>query len=754
MGATREEQQEDTWGGLDLFRLIAAFLVVAIHTSPLESFSTEADFFLTRIAARVAVPFFFMVTGQFVLAQYVREQDAKPYRARTGIWQYVQKLLLLYGGAMLLYLPVGIYAGHYRGLTLPSAVRLLIFDGTFYHLWYFPGLIVGILLLLLIRRFCTMRATGVIVVLLYVLGLFGDSYWGLIEQLPILGEAYAWCFQELFSYTRNGLFFAPLFLWMGVQADPALDRTRSRKWLAVGLAVTLLLLTTEGFVLRYFQLQRHDSMYLLLPLVMFFLYRLLLTVDVQVPKGVRKISTWIYLLHPAVIVVLRGIVGALPLGKIILHNSLLLYLLVAAGSALASFFLVCLLAHIPKKEKKPVRPVAEQFAKGRAWIELNEEALRKNVAQLQALLPDGCRLMPAVKANAYGHGALPVARALNRMGIDAFCVACVAEGAALRRGGVQGEILVLGFTHPKHFSQLYRYDLTQTVVDYPYALLLNRYQKTLKVHVAIDTGMRRLGERSDHIEQLLRIGRMKNLHITGAFTHLCADDSADAKAQEFTKRQAQAFFQVVDAWKKHGFSCPKIHLLASYGVLNYPELAGDYARVGIALYGVRSAWEDYDRFGTSLQPVLSLKARVASVRELYPGEPVGYGLTFMADRPMKIAALAIGYGDGLPRALSDGAGEVLIRGKRAPIVGRICMDQTMVDVTDIEEVRGGDIAVLIGSSGQEELTVYEMAARCRTITNEILSRLGNRLERVWEPEPAMENLRENYGQKQEVSRER
>lgn len=734
MEANRGTKQQAPAGGLDLFRLIAAFLVVAIHTSPLESVSAEADFFLTRIVARVAVPFFFMVTGQFVLTPYMREQDAKTGRERARIWRYVRKLLLLYGAAILLYLPVGIYAGHYRDLTLSSAVRMLVFDGTFYHLWYFPSLLVGMLLLLLMRRFCTVRVTGVIVALLYVLGLLGDSYWGLTRQLPGVGTAYEWCFQELFSYSRNGLFFAPLFLWMGAQSDQDYGQASSRKGSVAGLCVALLLLTMEGFVLRDFELQRHDSMYLLLPAVMFFLYQLLLAFNSKAPKGLRKISTWIYLLHPAVIVALRGVVGAFPSAKILLQNSILFYLLVAVCSALASLLVVFLLSRIPKKEKKPARQAPEQFAKGRAWIELNRDALRQNIAQLQALLPEDCRLMPAVKANAYGHGALMMARALNQMGIDAFCVACVAEGIALRQGGVQGEILVLGFTHPKQFSQLHRYDLTQTVVDYPYAQLLNRDQRKLKVHVAIDTGMRRLGERSDHIEQLLRISRMKNLQITGAFTHLCADDSSDLKAQEFTRRQAQAFFQVVEAWKKHGFTCPRVHLLASYGVLNYPELAGDYARVGIALYGVRSAWEDYDRFGLSLQPVLSLKARVASVRELCPGEPAGYGLAFTAERPMKIAALAIGYGDGLPRALSDQAGAVLIRGKRAAIIGRICMDQTLVDVTDIEEVRGGDVAVLIGRSGQEELTVYEMAARCHTITNEILSRLGNRLERIWEPE--------------------
>ena len=196
--------------------------------------------------------------------------------------------------------------------------------------------------------------------------------------------------------------------------------------------------------------------------------------------------------------------------------------------------------------------------------------------------------MPAVKANAYGHGAVLVAKELNRLGIMAFCVATVTEGAELRRGGIKGEILVLGYTHPEQFSMLRRYRLTQTVVDISYARLLNTYGKKLKVHLKIDTGMHRLGIPADRKEEIARVFHYRNLVITGIFTHLCAADVRTAEKEKFTMGQAAAFDRVICDLNQRGLSCGKIHLLPSYGLLQYSELAGDYARVGIALYGVLS----------------------------------------------------------------------------------------------------------------------------------------------------------------------
>lgn len=372
----------------------------------------------------------------------------------------------------------------------------------------------------------------------------------------------------------------------------------------------------------------------------------------------------------------------------------------------------------------------QSIEQGRAWIELDRAALCHNVEILRTLLPPGCALMPAVKANAYGHGAAPIARELNHLGIDAFCVAMAEEGVELRENGITGEILVLGYTHPVLFPILARYDLTQTVLDASYAEVLNQAELTIKVHIAVDTGMHRLGEPAANIECICKLFCLKNLNITGMYTHLCVSDTDSAEGRAFTLEQGEAFYRLVTQLRAHGHIVPKAHLLASYGLLRYPALGGAYARVGIALYGQLSTREDMEGSTLLLHPVLTLKARVAAVKALSAGEAAGYGLQFVAARDTRLAVLAIGYADGLPRALSCGVGSVLIDGQKAPIAGRICMDQTLVDVTELRDVNPGNIAVLIGQSGNEKITACDLAEQAGTISNEIFSRLGHRLPRI------------------------
>lgn len=377
------------------------------------------------------------------------------------------------------------------------------------------------------------------------------------------------------------------------------------------------------------------------------------------------------------------------------------------------------------------------YQKTRAWIELNIDNLSHNVEQMKAHLPKGCQLMPAVKANAYGHGMIPISKALNRMGIHDFCVAAASEGAILRRAGIKGQILVLGYTHPDAFPLLEEYDLTQTVVDAAYARELAGCKKPLKVHISIDTGMRRLGERSEHLSSILSFWESKNLQITGLYSHLCVADSFSPMDIQFTLMQFQRFDTIIDALHQKGISGFAPHIQSSYGFLNYPEFHYDYIRPGIALYGCKSLPDDQPRLELSLRPVLSLKARLGSVRPLLPGESAGYGLTYTAQRPLVIGTATIGYADGVPRSLS-GKGFDLIRGRRAPIIGRICMDQLLLDVTEIPDAAPMDEVVFIGNSsaacdGQiytSEIRAEELAMQGQTISNEILSCLGERLERV------------------------
>ncbi len=756
---------KENYGGLDGFRLAAALLVIAIHTSPLSSLSADADFFLTRILARTAVPFFLMVTGQFVAGRFFDGADSA-----LVLQRYLRKILLLYLAGIILYLPIGIYAGHYDALTLGAALRMLVFDGTFYHLWYFPACITGVLLVYLMSR--ALKLPGMLTVssFLYLIGLLGDSYFGLVQKLPPLRSIYEFGFQ-IFSYTRNGLFLAPLFLvlgaWTGKGGFTGKYAENPRRHIAfslTGLSVSFLLMTAEAFYLRALDFQRHDSMYLMLVPVMIFLYQSLLCLHTKPRRLLRSAALWIYLLHPAFIVVVRGIAKPLKITSLLVDNSIIHYLAVTVLSLGAGFCTALLQTRISRCRTQEALPEerravgessgngqiqsageignagqtedvktalddGQTHATGRAWIQIDKNALSRNVAFLRSLLPEGCSLMPAVKADAYGHGAVPVAKELNRLGVDAFCVACITEAVTLRRANITGEILILGYTPPEDFPLLIRYRLAQTVIDYPYAKLLARSGLRLHVHVGIDTGMHRLGIRCENIEEITAVFEMKNLIIDGMFTHLSASDSPDAESRAFTEAQADAFYQVAEILEAQGFPRPKLHLQASYGLLHYPGLNADYVRAGIAVYGVHSLAENA-AFQDRLSPVLSLMARVISVRTLYPGDSAGYGMAFTADKNMQIAVLSIGYADGLPRELSCGRGYVLIHGCKAPVIGRICMDLTLIDISLAPQTQTGDIAVIIGKSGGSEITAEEIAAQCGTITNELLSRLGSRLERI------------------------
>lgn len=367
---------------------------------------------------------------------------------------------------------------------------------------------------------------------------------------------------------------------------------------------------------------------------------------------------------------------------------------------------------------------------GRAWIEISRQAIRQNIEALRAVLPTRCELMAVVKANAYGHGALPMARELNRLGVRAFCVATIAEAVELRKGGICGELLILGYTPPEDFPLLVTWNLTQSVISYEYAEILNRFDAKINVHLCIDTGMHRCGERCENIQRIQSVFHMRHLRVTGIYSHLCTADTMKPMDQSYACAQNQAFQQTLHRLEQDGYFCGKKHLLASYVALNYPEFGGDYARVGIALYGLQSRQSDASRHSLPLQPVLSLKARVAMLKKLRTGEGAGYGLHYTATSERTIAVVTIGYADGFPRSLSNSRGSVLIRGKKAPIVGRICMDQTLVDVTDIPETCCGDLVVLIGESGNQRITAYELCNLTHTITNELLSRMGNRLPRI------------------------
>ena len=368
----------------------------------------------------------------------------------------------------------------------------------------------------------------------------------------------------------------------------------------------------------------------------------------------------------------------------------------------------------------------------RAWIELDKNALTHNIQHYQSLLPTGCRIMGVVKADAYGHGANIVASHLSTLGIRHFATATLDEAVRLRKAGIPGEILILGYSDPESFPLLAAYDLTQTATCPAHGAELEKYGQEhgtqLKVHIAVDTGMHRIGFLPEDLDEIQRLYASKALRVTGIYSHLCVADTEEAEQVLFSRGQAEKFRRVVDTLQSRGVELGTVHLLSSYAAINYPEYAYDYARLGILMFGVKSDPADYLREDLQPIPVMSLKAHITSVRGIGPGETVSYGRTFRAERPTKVASVAIGYADGIPRCLSGGKLRAIVRGQYAQGIGRICMDQLMLDVTGIDDVQVGDEAVFIGRSGDRVIYAEELAQNSGTITNELFSRLGARLE--------------------------
>lgn len=693
-------------GALDQFRFIAALLVIANHISPLISFNDEVDFVFTRIIARIAVPFFLMVSGYF-LYSYIDKGDTR------YIINFCKKIGLLYAASILMFLPLNIYAGHFAGeYGWGQFIKDLFVNGTFYHLWYLPGLITGVLIVVLLVKIIGFRRTTSISVFLYIIGLFGDSYYGVTTQLPWLEGFYSQIF-AVSDYTRNGVFMVPIFLVMGMliyRRQHAKRSVATKVWLAVCTA----LLIAEGMLLHSLYLQRHDSMYVMLVPTMYFVFMYLLELRGKGSKEIRTVATMIYIIHPWMIVLVRFIARLLHLEEFLIDHSFLHYLAVSILSYGTAQLFVLLWQRVRTKPS----------ATSRAWVEIDLDALRDNIKALKALIPQKTSIMAVVKANAYGHGAVRVAKALYKDGIRSFAVATLAEGIELRKNGVRGDILILGYTDPQQVRLLKKYHLMQTVIDLTHARALNEQGIKIKVHLKIDTGMHRLGVDASKLTELEEMFACTYLMIEGVFSHLAVSDRLEEANVTYTKKQIERFDKIIRWLRSKGYATGKRHIQASYGILNYPHLRYDFVRAGIALYGVLS---NHDRVlsKVDLKPALSIKARVATVKPLLPGEYVGYGKTYAATDPKQIATVTIGYADGMPRNVSTGF--VLIRGQRAPIVGRICMDQLMVDVTNIDGVQANDIVTIIGTDGSEQITCEDFAERCGTISNEILSRLGSRL---------------------------
>lgn len=290
--------------------------------------------------------------------------------------------------------------------------------------------------------------------------------------------------------------------------------------------------------------------------------------------------------------------------------------------------------------------------------------------------------------------------------------------------------MILGFTNFDDLEYVIKYDLIQTIIDYDYSERIKELNldEKLKCHIKINTGMNRLGEKYNHLDKLYKIYENEKLNILGTFSHLCVADSNTKENIDFTNRQIELFNETIKRIKTKGYDTGKVHLQSSYGVINYTGLDYDYVRVGILMYGINSSYESYQLTHLNLKPVLSLKAKITSVKEINKNDSVSYGRTYIATENRKIASVSIGYADGIPRNLSNQNMQVKINESYGTVIGRICMDQLLIDISDISNVKVGDIITIIGED--KNITAEQVADKADTITNELLCRLGDRLARI------------------------
>jgi len=359
------------------------------------------------------------------------------------------------------------------------------------------------------------------------------------------------------------------------------------------------------------------------------------------------------------------------------------------------------------------------------WLEIDLDAVATNTGLLKSLVGDKTQIMAVVKANAYGHGAVEVSRVVLKNGATRLAVATLEEGAELREAKINAPILVLGVSTQDDLEALICYNLIAGIGELEVAKRLSeiakKYKKSAKIHINIDTGMARLGVRAQEALKVIReIKKLPQITVEGIFTHFASSGEEDKTS---TYQQFEQYRQVIDGLKKEGIHVPLRHVADSATLLDLPSLHLDMVRPGIAIYGAYPSNSVKNRVG--LQPVSSFKTKIISLRNLPPGAKVSYGGTYVTTKLTRVATLPVGYADGYSRVMSN-QGQVLIRGRRAPIIGRVCMDHCMVDVTHLPEVEVGDEVILWGKQGKEYISLEEIARKMGTIVYEVVPLVDRR----------------------------
>lgn len=383
----------------------------------------------------------------------------------------------------------------------------------------------------------------------------------------------------------------------------------------------------------------------------------------------------------------------------------------------------------------------------RTWAEISLNAIEHNYNVIRNKVADDTKVCCVIKADGYGHGAVELSQVYEKLGADFFAVSNIDEGIEIRKSGSKLPIVILGYTPVSEAENLAEYDISQAVFSLEYAKELSEKcveeDCICKMHIKVDSGMSRIGfmcqefPRDEYsIEEICEACCLPNLEVEGLFTHFCVSDE-DAEGREFTNKQYENFIHVRDSLKKRGVDISVVHCSNSGAIEDYPETCCDMVRAGIILYGLAPSSKLADRL--DLVPAMTLKTVVAFVKEVQKGATISYGRTFTADRKMKIVTVPIGYADGFIRQNAKD-GYMMVNGKKAKIVGRICMDQTMLDVTDIEDVKTGDEVVVFGTGENGEPTADSLAENTGTINYETVCLVGKRVPRIYIKDGKIENV--------------
>ncbi len=393
-----------------------------------------------------------------------------------------------------------------------------------------------------------------------------------------------------------------------------------------------------------------------------------------------------------------------------------------------------------------------QSQRKRFWAEIDLDSARSNFLFVKSKLKADTKLCCVIKANAYGHGAVQLAKLYSTLNVDYFAVSNLEEGMQLRENGIEEPILILGYTSPECADILAEYSITQSVFSYEYAFELEEMAKKadvkIKIHIKLDTGMGRIGfnakDVSENKEDLHEVEdvckKFSHLITEGIFTHFSSADEGE-NGYEYTKKQYDNFLSAIDELEKTGLKFSIKHCANSAAILDYPEFQMDMVRAGIVLYGVLPSQDI--KCIADLKPVMSLKSVVSQVKNVYSGEFISYGRTYEAKGPMKVAAISGGYADGFWRANSLNGTKLIVNGVRVPILGRVCMDQLMLDVTKLDNVKAGDIVTVIGTQGNAEVSADELAKRNNTINYEILCSVGERVPRIYIEKSEIVSVKDN-----------